>query len=90
MSVILQTVQVTAGQGTTGVDPTTRNLTSADSPSHEFVSDSVRASDTDIQEVREGMKKLGMQSPRGQYSLSISDNNPDPIIDDDIAIDIVG
>ncbi|XP_033210239.1 synapse-associated protein of 47 kDa isoform X2 [Belonocnema kinseyi] len=57
-------VQVSTGQGTTGVDPSTRNSTTADSPSHEFVSDSVRASDTDLQEVREGMKKLGMQSPK--------------------------
>ncbi|XP_043281514.1 synapse-associated protein of 47 kDa isoform X4 [Venturia canescens] len=35
---------------------------SKDSPSHEFVSDSVRATDTDIKEVREGMKRLGMQN----------------------------
>ncbi|XP_012251191.2 synapse-associated protein of 47 kDa isoform X3 [Athalia rosae] len=34
------------------------------SPAHEFVSDTMRASDTDIQEVREGMKKLGMQPPK--------------------------
>ncbi|XP_051163129.1 synapse-associated protein of 47 kDa isoform X2 [Leptopilina boulardi] len=56
-------VQVTTAQGTTGVDSSTKYLTTtADSPSHEFVSDSVQASDTDIQEVREGMKKLGMQT----------------------------
>lgn len=33
---------------------------STDSPTHEFVSDTFRASSSDIEEVREGMKKLGM------------------------------
>ena len=85
---------MSTGQGTTGVDPSTRNSTTADSPSHEFVSDSVRASDTDIQEVREGMKKLGMQSTKGQYSLPVSGKKKifktsDPINDDDFAIGIV-
>ncbi|XP_046984757.1 synapse-associated protein 1-like isoform X2 [Schistocerca americana] len=32
----------------------------ADSPSHEFVSDTFQASSRDLEEVREGMKKLGM------------------------------
>lgn len=32
----------------------------ADSPQHEFVSDTFRASSTDIEEVREGMRRLGM------------------------------
>lgn len=31
-----------------------------DSPTHEFVSDEFRASSRDLEEVREGMKKLGM------------------------------
>ncbi|XP_015599553.1 synapse-associated protein of 47 kDa isoform X2 [Cephus cinctus] len=58
-------VQSSAGQGTSGAAvATTRDNAPADSPSHEFVSDSMRASDTDIQEVREGMKKLGMQPPK--------------------------
>lgn len=56
-----------SAQGTSEVDSSAKYLATADSPSHEFVSDSVRASDTDIQEVREGMKKLGIQSPKGQY-----------------------
>ncbi|XP_043483686.1 synapse-associated protein of 47 kDa isoform X2 [Leptopilina heterotoma] len=57
--------QVISAQGTTEVDSSSKKyLATADSPSHEFVSDSVRASDTDIQEVREGMKKLGIQSPK--------------------------
>jgi len=34
--------------------------TSTDSPTHEFVSDTFRASSSDLEEVREGMKKLGM------------------------------
>ncbi|XP_067013012.1 synapse-associated protein 1 isoform X2 [Anabrus simplex] len=33
---------------------------STDSPTHEFVSDTFQASSSDIEEVREGMKKLGM------------------------------
>ncbi|XP_069695989.1 synapse-associated protein 1 isoform X2 [Periplaneta americana] len=37
--------------------------TSTDSPTHEFVSDTFRASSSDIEEVREGMKKLGMDPP---------------------------
>lgn len=45
------------------VEPTSKALeTTKESPIHEFVSDSVRATDTDIKEVREGMKKLGMQN----------------------------
>nr|CAD7262149.1 unnamed protein product [Timema shepardi] len=34
--------------------------TTSDSPAHEFVSDTFRASSSDLEEVREGMKKLGM------------------------------
>lgn len=34
--------------------------TSTDSPTHEFVSDTFRASSSDLEEVREGMRKLGM------------------------------
>ncbi|XP_066585734.1 synapse-associated protein 1-like isoform X2 [Prorops nasuta] len=40
------------------------NSALTDSPGHEFVSDSMRVTDTDLQEVREGMKKLGMQPPK--------------------------
>ncbi|XP_043494182.1 uncharacterized protein LOC122519078 isoform X2 [Polistes fuscatus] len=54
-------VQVTAGQETSNTVTTGNNNTLADSPGHEFVSDSMRVSDTDLEEVREGMKKLGMQ-----------------------------
>ncbi|XP_046426857.1 synapse-associated protein of 47 kDa isoform X2 [Neodiprion fabricii] len=41
-----------------------RESSTVDSPGHEFISDTMRASDTDIREVREGMKKLGMQPPK--------------------------
>uniref|UniRef100_A0A1B6KKR3 BSD domain-containing protein n=1 Tax=Graphocephala atropunctata TaxID=36148 RepID=A0A1B6KKR3_9HEMI len=34
-----------------------------DSPSHEFVSDNFRPSSQDLEEVREGMKKLGLDPP---------------------------
>nr|CAD7457357.1 unnamed protein product [Timema tahoe] len=34
--------------------------TASDSPAHEFVSDTFRATSSDLEEVREGMKKLGM------------------------------
>lgn len=72
---------MTTAQGTTGVDSSTKYLTTtADSPSHEFVSDSVQASDTDIQEVREGMKKLGMQTPKGQYLLSNNARNDNTMV----------
>ncbi|XP_043675707.1 synapse-associated protein of 47 kDa isoform X2 [Vespula pensylvanica] len=54
-------VQVTTGQETSSTVTTGNNNTLADSPGHEFVSDSMRVSDTDLEEVREGMKKLGMQ-----------------------------
>ncbi|XP_015189023.1 PREDICTED: synapse-associated protein 1 [Polistes dominula] len=54
-------VQVTAGQETRNNVTTGNNNTLADSPGHEFVSDSMRVTDTDLEEVREGMKKLGMQ-----------------------------
>ncbi|EFN84541.1 Synapse-associated protein of 47 kDa, partial [Harpegnathos saltator] len=57
-------VQMTTGQGTTGATTTSSNSTLADSPGHEFVSDTMRVSDTDLEEVREGMKKLGMQPPK--------------------------
>ncbi|KAL0118795.1 hypothetical protein PUN28_009453 [Cardiocondyla obscurior] len=58
-------VQMTTGQTTTtGVTTTSSNSALADSPGHEFVSDTMRVSDTDLEEVREGMKKLGMQPPK--------------------------
>ncbi|KOC61305.1 hypothetical protein WH47_06129 [Habropoda laboriosa] len=58
-------VQVTTGQESSGTVTTGSNSALADSPGHEFVSDSMRVSDTDLEEVREGMKKLGMQPPKG-------------------------
>ncbi|XP_017759762.1 PREDICTED: synapse-associated protein of 47 kDa isoform X3 [Eufriesea mexicana] len=57
-------VQVTTGQESSGSVMTGSNSALADSPGHEFVSDSMRVSDTDLEEVREGMKKLGMQPPK--------------------------
>ncbi|KAG7199936.1 hypothetical protein KM043_014372 [Ampulex compressa] len=57
-------VQVTTGQESTSTVAASSNNTLADSPGHEFVSDSMRVSDTDLEEVREGMKKLGMQPPK--------------------------
>ncbi|XP_017794482.1 PREDICTED: synapse-associated protein of 47 kDa [Habropoda laboriosa] len=57
-------VQVTTGQESSGTVTTGSNSALADSPGHEFVSDSMRVSDTDLEEVREGMKKLGMQPPK--------------------------
>lgn len=60
---------MTTGQTTTGVTTTSSNSALADSPGHEFVSDTMRVSDTDLEEVREGMKKLGMQPPKGQLLL---------------------
>ncbi|KAK2582338.1 hypothetical protein KPH14_004674 [Odynerus spinipes] len=54
-------VQASTGQETSSTVTTGNNNTLADSPGHEFVSDSMRVSDTDLEEVREGMKKLGMQ-----------------------------
>ncbi|XP_050452066.1 synapse-associated protein of 47 kDa isoform X2 [Cataglyphis hispanica] len=58
-------VQMTTGQTTTpGATTTGSNSTLADSPGHEFVSDTMRVSDTDLEEVREGMRKLGMQPPK--------------------------
>ncbi|KAG5333065.1 SAP47 protein, partial [Acromyrmex heyeri] len=58
-------VQMTTGQTTTtGVTTASSNSALADSPGHEFVSDTMRVSDTDLEEVREGMKKLGMQPPK--------------------------
>ncbi|XP_032673600.1 synapse-associated protein 1 isoform X4 [Odontomachus brunneus] len=57
-------VQMTTGQGTTGATTTSSNSALTDSPGHEFVSDTMRVSDTDLEEVREGMKKLGMQPPK--------------------------
>lgn len=66
VSVVLRTVQMTTGQTTTtGVTTASSNSALADSPGHEFVSDTMRVSDTDLEEVREGMKKLGMQPPKG-------------------------
>ncbi|XP_012277282.1 synapse-associated protein of 47 kDa isoform X3 [Orussus abietinus] len=58
-------VEANFGRENSGVASRTEDSTTTDSSGHEFVSDSVRASDTDIQEVREGMKKLGMQPPKG-------------------------
>ena len=41
---------------------------SADSPTHEFVSDTFVASSQDLEEVREGMRKLGLEPvPKGRY-----------------------
>ncbi|XP_076303815.1 synapse-associated protein 47kD isoform X2 [Lasioglossum baleicum] len=57
-------VQVTTGQETSGTVTDSSNNALADSPGHEFVSDSMRVSDTDLEEVREGMRKLGMQPPK--------------------------
>ncbi|XP_025269587.1 synapse-associated protein of 47 kDa isoform X2 [Camponotus floridanus] len=58
-------VQMTTGQTTTpGATTTSSNNALADSPGHEFVSDTMRVSDTDLEEVREGMRKLGMQPPK--------------------------
>ncbi|CAD1479250.1 unnamed protein product [Heterotrigona itama] len=57
-------VQVTTGQESSGTVMAENNNTLADSPGHEFVSDSMRVTDTDLEEVREGMKKLGMQPPK--------------------------
>ncbi|XP_029154783.1 synapse-associated protein of 47 kDa isoform X2 [Nylanderia fulva] len=58
-------VQMTTGQTTTsGATTTSSNSALADSPGHEFVSDTMRVSDTDLEEVREGMRKLGMQPPK--------------------------
>lgn len=65
VSVVLRTVQVTTGQESSGTVTTGSSNSYADSPCHEFVSDSMRVSDTDLEEVREGMKKLGMQPPKG-------------------------
>jgi len=67
VSVVLQTVQMTTGQ--TSSSATTMSSNNADSPGHEFVSDTMRVSDTDLEEVREGMKKLGMQPPKGQSPI---------------------
>lgn len=39
---------------------TEAQYSSSDSPLHEFVSDTFRATSQDIEEVREGMKKLGL------------------------------
>lgn len=58
---------MTTGQATVSSTTTTSsNSALVDSPGHEFVSDTMRVSDTDLEEVREGMKKLGMQPPKGQ------------------------
>ncbi|XP_017884209.1 synapse-associated protein of 47 kDa isoform X2 [Ceratina calcarata] len=59
-------VQASTGQESGGTVTTRSNSASADSPAHEFVSDSMRVSDTDLEEVREGMKKLGMQPPKAE------------------------
>ncbi|KOX73750.1 Synapse-associated protein of 47 kDa [Melipona quadrifasciata] len=65
VSVVLRTVQMTTGQESNGTMTAENNNTFTDSPGHEFVSDSMRVTDTDLEEVREGMKKLGMQPPKG-------------------------
>ncbi|XP_076620315.1 synapse-associated protein 47kD isoform X2 [Colletes latitarsis] len=57
-------VHMTSRRETNGTVTTSSNSALADSPGHEFVSDSMRVSDTDLEEVREGMKKLGMQPPK--------------------------
>jgi hypothetical protein len=48
--------------------------TSTDSPTHEFVSDTFRASSSDLEEVREGMKKLGMDPAKrnGKFQVKPS------------------
>lgn len=48
--------------------------TSTDSPTHEFVSDTFRASSSDLEEVREGMKKLGMDPAKrnGKFHVTSS------------------
>lgn len=45
----------------------------SDNTSHEFVSDSFRPSSQDLEEVREGMKKLGLEttSVKGTYIIII-------------------
>lgn len=44
------------------------DTTCADSPTHEFVSDTFAASSQDLEEVREGMRKLGLDPvPKGKY-----------------------
>ncbi|XP_043252791.1 synapse-associated protein of 47 kDa isoform X2 [Colletes gigas] len=57
-------VHMTSPRETSGTVTTSSNSALADSPGHEFVSDSMRVSDTDLEEVLEGMKKLGMQPPK--------------------------
>lgn len=46
--------------------------TSTDSPTHEFVSDTFRASSSDLEEVREGMRKLGMDPAKRNGKLLVT------------------
>lgn len=46
--------------------------TSTGSPTHEFVSDTFRASSSDLEEVREGMRKLGMDPAKRNGKLFIT------------------
>jgi hypothetical protein len=46
--------------------------TSTDSPTHEFVSDTFRASSSDLEEVREGMKKLGMDPAKRNGKFNVT------------------
>ena len=55
------------------VKPTTEVSTS-----EEFVSDSMRATNADIKEVREGMKILGMQQTKGEYVVTIVNKKISP------------
>ncbi|XP_031834807.1 synapse-associated protein 47kD isoform X2 [Nomia melanderi] len=88
-------VQTTTGQETSGTTTTGGNSALVDSPGHEFVSDSMRVTDTDLEEVREGMKKLGMQPPKEEdwereleaelkdYEVVISNEDRNVMIDRD-------
>lgn len=68
MSVVLQTANTKPEEEDQKEAEKEKDSPMADSPSHEFVSDSMRASNTDIEEVKEGMKKLAMQSAKGELT----------------------
>lgn len=70
---ILRSDKLKTAEGTVRLTPEPSRVSSStiDSPGHEFVSDTVRPTDTDIEEVREGMKKLGMQPPKGKALIII-------------------
>nr|CAD7430816.1 unnamed protein product [Timema monikensis] len=54
--------RINSMEGEPAVNPRVDDVlsTASDSPAHEFVSDTFRATSSDLEEVREGMKKLGM------------------------------